>query len=63
MKNIKRMLDMRLPCGQSAFLWGARKTGKSTYLREKFPDSIVYDFLKTDLFLSYQKIRRFYGNG
>ncbi len=37
MKSITRMLDMRLPDRQSAFLWGARKTGKSTYLREKFP--------------------------
>lgn len=55
MKNIKRMLDMKLPDKQSAFLWGARKTGKSTYLREKFPDSIVYDFLKTDVFLELSK--------
>lgn len=55
MKNIKRMLVMRLPSGQSAFLWGARKTGKSTYLREKFPDSIVYDFLKTDVFFEFSK--------
>jgi predicted AAA+ superfamily ATPase len=55
MKNIKRMLDMRLPRGQSAFLWGARKTGKSTYLRQKFPDSIVYDFLKTDVFFEFSK--------
>jgi len=55
MKNIKRILDVRLPGGQSAFLWGARKTGKSTYLKEKFPDSIVYDFLKTDLFFEFSK--------
>jgi predicted AAA+ superfamily ATPase len=55
MKNITRMLDMRLPDKQSAFLWGARKTGKSTYLREKFPDSIVYDFLKTDVFFEFSK--------
>jgi predicted AAA+ superfamily ATPase len=55
MKNIVRMLDMKLPDKQSAFLWGARKTGKSTYLREKFPDSIVYDFLKTDLFFELSK--------
>lgn len=55
MKSIKRMLDMRLPRGQSAFLWGARKTGKSTYLREKFPGSIVYDFLKTDAFFEFSK--------
>ena len=55
MKNIKRILDMRLPDRQSAFLWGARKTGKSTYLKEKFPNSVVYDFLKTDVFFEFSK--------
>ena len=55
MKNIKRMLAMELPVHQSAFLWGARKTGKTTYLKERFPNSIVYDFLKTDLFLEISK--------
>ncbi|MCG2712774.1 MAG: AAA family ATPase [Candidatus Omnitrophica bacterium] len=55
MKSIDRMLDMRLPERQSAFLWGARKTGKSTYLREKFPNSVVYDFLKTDVFFEFSK--------
>jgi len=55
MKNIKRMLDMKLPGHQSAFLWGARKTGKTTYLKEKFPNSLVYDFLKTDLFFEISK--------
>lgn len=49
------MLDMKLPDKQSAFLWGARKTGKSTYLREQFPNSIVYDFLKTDVFFELSK--------
>lgn len=55
MRNITRMLDMKLTDKQSAFLWGARKTGKSTYLKEKFPDSIVYDFLKTDVFFELSK--------
>ena len=55
MKNITRILDMRLPAHQSAFLWGARKTGKTTYLKERFPDSLVYDFLKTDLFFEMSK--------
>jgi predicted AAA+ superfamily ATPase len=55
MKNIKRFLDIKLPRKQSAFLWGARKTGKTTYLKEKFPNSLVYDFLKTDLFLEISK--------
>jgi len=54
-KNIKRMLNMKLPIHQSAFLWGARKTGKTTYLKEKFPKSIVYDFLKSDLFFEISK--------
>jgi predicted AAA+ superfamily ATPase len=40
---------------QSTFLWGPRKTGKSTYLEARFPDSVVYDFLKTDLFLELSK--------
>lgn len=55
MKNIKRILDIKLPHKQSAFLWGARKTGKTTYLKEKFPKAIVYDFLKTDMFLEVSK--------
>jgi len=55
MEKINRILEMKLPGRQSAFLWGARKTGKSTYLREKFPDSIVFDFLKTDLFFEFSK--------
>ncbi len=55
MKIIKRLLDLNLPSGQSAFLWGPRKTGKSTYLKERFPKSLVYDFLKTDLFVEFSK--------
>lgn len=55
MENIKRCLEINLPKGQSAFLWGPRKTGKTTYLKERFPDSLYYDFLKTDLFLELSK--------
>jgi predicted AAA+ superfamily ATPase len=55
MKNLKRILDMKLPRQQSAFLWGARKTGKTTYLKGRFPNSLVYDFLKTDLFFEISK--------
>ncbi|TRZ96010.1 ATP-binding protein [bacterium] len=55
MRNIKRILYMKLPDKQSAFLWGARKTGKTTYLKDKFPGSLVYDFLKTDLFFEISK--------
>jgi uncharacterized protein len=33
MIQIERTLQITLPAHQSAFLWGPRKTGKSTYLR------------------------------
>ena len=55
MAIIKRALNISLPARQSAFLWGPRKTGKSTYLRLNFPNSVVYDFLQTDLFLEFSK--------
>ena len=55
MVNFSRTLNLDLPVGQSAFLWGARKTGKSTYLRQRYSHSIVYDFLKTDLFIEFSR--------
>lgn len=55
MDKLKRILNIELPLSQSAFLWGARKIGKTTYLKEKFSDSVYIDFLKTDLFLEYSK--------
>lgn len=55
MASIARILNLSLPPQQSAFLWGARKTGKSTYLKERFPQSLVYNFLNTDLVLEYSK--------
>jgi len=33
MQKVKRLLKLELPKGQSAFLWGPRKTGKSTFLK------------------------------
>ena len=55
MEHIKRSLSIELPSRQSTFLWGPRKTGKSTFLKKRFPNSLVYDFLKTDLFLELSK--------
>jgi len=52
---IDRVLNIELPPSQSAFLWGATKTGKSTYLKKNFPDSLVFDFLKSDLFIEFSK--------
>jgi predicted AAA+ superfamily ATPase len=55
METIGRLLRIGLPKGQSAFLWGPRKTGKTTYLRASFPGSLTYDMLQTDLFLEFTK--------
>jgi len=55
MEIVDRLLRIDLPPAQSAFLWGPRKTGKTTYLRKEFPKSLVYDFLKTDLFIELSK--------
>ena len=48
-----RMIDLRRVKG-SFFLWGPRQTGKTSLLREQFPDSIFIDLLKTDLLIRYQ---------
>lgn len=42
-----RQLQMNLPPKQSAFLWGARQTGKSSFLRNHYPQAIFYDLLDT----------------
>ncbi|MDD5091633.1 MAG: AAA family ATPase [Candidatus Wallbacteria bacterium] len=55
MENLNRILEINLPARQSAFLWGPRKTGKSTYLKGRFPRSLAFDFLKTDLFFEVAK--------
>ena len=40
-----RKLKINLPAHQSAFLWGARKVGKSTWLKQNFPDCMFIDLL------------------
>ena len=37
MDSLRRGLNIELEKGQSAFLWGPRKTGKSTWLKQAFP--------------------------
>ena len=44
-----RCLRIDLPPGQSAFVWGPRKIGKSTFLRNAFPQSIYLDLLDSSL--------------
>ena len=53
-----RTPDLELPPGQSAFLWGARKTGKSTLLRRRFPLSVRFDLLDTRLMLELTRAPR-----
>lgn len=50
---IKRFLNLELPNNQSCFLWGARKTGKSTFLKENFPNGININLLKADVYQKY----------
>jgi predicted AAA+ superfamily ATPase len=50
-----RFLRLNLQKGDSAFLWGARKTGKSTYLSMMYPHSARFDLLDNALQLKYLK--------
>ena len=45
----KRVLEIENMLDEGNFLLGARQTGKSTLLQERFPDAICYDLLKSDL--------------
>lgn len=53
MTFLERKLTLDLPSGQSAFLWGPRKTGKSTLLRRQYPDSVRFDYLRNETFLAH----------
>jgi predicted AAA+ superfamily ATPase len=46
-KMYSRECHIDLPQKQSAFLWGARQTGKSYFLKQHFKDSIYFDLLDT----------------
>jgi predicted AAA+ superfamily ATPase len=49
---IERIQRIDLPLDRSAFLWGPRKTGKTTLIRQQFPRACWIDLLDYDLFLS-----------
>jgi predicted AAA+ superfamily ATPase len=53
MKIKNRLLNITLPKDKSAFLWGPRKVGKSFWLRQRYPDDILIDLLKTDVLMEY----------
>lgn len=40
---------------ESAFLWGARQTGKSTLLKALFPSSLYFDLLLSEEYNRFQR--------
>ena len=53
MEIIKRLLQINLPPGKSAFLWGPRKVGKTYWISHTLPDVEIIDLLKTDVLAEY----------
>jgi len=53
--QIHRFLKIDLFPGESAFLWGARQTGKSTYLLEAFPQALYINLLDSELYRHYSQ--------
>ena len=51
----KRILSYDDAVNDSLFLWGARQVGKSTLVKNLFPDAILYDLLKSD---EYERLAR-----
>ncbi|MBI4432765.1 MAG: ATP-binding protein [Candidatus Omnitrophica bacterium] len=50
-KIAKRLFELKLPKGQSAFLWGPRKVGKSYWINHSLGEkAVIIDLLKTDVF-------------
>lgn len=50
---VNRLIDLKLPAGRSAFLWGPRKVGKSYWISHHLKPSMLIDLLKTDTFAEY----------
>lgn len=49
LSSLVRALDLCRSDFKAAFLWGPRKTGKTTLLRQQFPNAKFYDLLQSDL--------------
>lgn len=50
---VHRKLALPAVPTSSFFLWGPRQTGKTSLLRQAYPDALWIDLLKTDLFVRY----------
>jgi len=53
MKIRKRLLELNLPRGKSAFLWGPRKVGKTYWISHTLSGAEIIDLLKTDTLAEY----------
>ena len=53
MEIFERIINLKLPKGKSAFLWGPRKVGKSYWIKHHFEDVVLIDFLKTTELMEY----------
>jgi uncharacterized protein len=53
MKIKKRLFELDLSAGKSAFLWGPRKVGKTYWISHTLKNAAVIDLLKTDVLAEY----------
>jgi predicted AAA+ superfamily ATPase len=51
---MERILRIDSSENNAFFLWGARKTGKTTYLKSNFKDALYIDLLKTNVAQKYE---------
>ncbi len=52
---INREFAPKIPKGKTVFIWGARKTGKASYLKKHYPQSKYFDLLSTELFIRFSE--------
>lgn len=53
MNAVRRALELPASGTETFFLWGPRQCGKSTLLREHYPEAVWIDLLKADQFRRY----------
>ena len=53
MAHFTRFLTLPEPGTETFFLWGPRQTGKSTLLRQRYPEAVWIDLLKAEEFRRY----------
>ena len=51
---MERFLKIDIAENNAFFLWGARKTGKTTYLKNEFKEALYIDLLKTNVAQKYE---------